>query len=189
LFSPGYDGRFCFYKIPDFTGDIDIDSYNLLTVKCYGELPYEGGRSYWAATCMHGEEGEKKCVGITTGSSCKIMLIDMVNCAILKMITVTTAYQTIDDVAISLDNSLIICGGQYKTNIISVQINSFTREAIKCHETPHSKAPFWGQIANDGKHFMTSSTDESIIWDINTMKPVFQKGFRLIGLYSHNRTL
>jgi hypothetical protein len=38
LISPGYDGRFCFYKIPDFPDHINIDSPQ--TINHYGELPY-----------------------------------------------------------------------------------------------------------------------------------------------------
>jgi hypothetical protein len=83
FFTAGQDGRFCFYKIPDFPDDKAIETPE--TIKLYGELP-KIGDSYWASICMHGEEGEEKC--IATNLLNEIMLIDMVNCTVLKTVKI-----------------------------------------------------------------------------------------------------
>jgi hypothetical protein len=62
-----------------------------------------------------------------------------------------------------------------------------TPENIIYYETEHKDAPGWTMLTSDGKYIITTSFRESIVWDVKTMKPIFDEGIRFIGLFSHNK--
>jgi hypothetical protein len=120
---------------------------------------------------MHGPKGEEKCIATNLGN--EIILIDAINCKVLKNVKVRNDYQNVCDIALTLDNKKIICGGYGSTNLVSLEVADMATENIKCHETEHSEPPCWGQVTMDGNYLLSSNSRESIIWDVKTMKPIF----------------
>jgi hypothetical protein len=84
FFTAGADGRFCFYKIPEFPDEVVVEHPQ--TVMHYGELP-KINYPYWSSLCMHGKEGENKIIAITMGGN-DIILIDSINCKVLSSVKV-----------------------------------------------------------------------------------------------------
>jgi hypothetical protein len=85
-----------------------------------------------------------------------------------------------------LDNKRIICAGTKTLNIVTIDLTAETYE-VKCIPSGHSGPPRFGQVTMDENYFISSNLRESIVWDIKTMEPLLNEGFRFVGLYGRNR--
>lgn len=114
-----------------------------------------------------------------------------------------------------MDNKTIYETGGETTNIVEIDISKMSDEqppksdknsgseseyydeedslhpSITVHKSNHSdgEGAGWGQITCDGKYYISSNEDESIVWDLKEkpMRPILEQGIRFVGLYAQNR--
>ena len=106
LVSCCYGGKYCIYDIPKKLDENSvIDSSELL-----GEA-----FRYWLTIFMHGKEGKTKALALDNNKprskSRFVKIIDVVSKSVLKSIEVMNEINSICDLAITIDNKRIICGG------------------------------------------------------------------------------
>lgn len=93
---------------------------------------------------MHGKEGETKALALQMSKkgieNNFIKIIDVESKEELKSIPVKKEDQNICDLAITLDNKKIICGGQKTTKIVCIDVET---EVVKFIETSHTLSPGW----------------------------------------------
>ena len=120
----------------------------------------------------------------------EVRIIDTKKKEILKSFKVSRKEQNICDIAITLDNRKIVCGGSSSTKIIVIDIES---EQVTSVNTSHKKDVPWCQLTSDGKYLLSSSLRESRLWDVASldrpeeMTPMFKEDIRFVGLFSQNR--
>jgi hypothetical protein len=67
----------------------------------------------------------------------EILLIDAVNCVVLKSFKIRLDQSIMCDIAVTLDNKTIICGGQSHPNIVTADISDLSKDNIKIISTNH----------------------------------------------------
>ena len=106
LVSCCYGGKYCIYDIPK-----KLDENSVIDSS---ELQGEAFR-YWLTIFMHGKEGKTKALALDNNKprskSRFVKIIDVVSKSVLKSIEVMSEINSISDLAITIDNKRIICGG------------------------------------------------------------------------------